>query len=201
MRVSSHNILIVCSVFVVASLVVGASEVASPRSTSFGTPNDTVVIEAAGQGNLTVVEESIAAHASVDGTEKKRGATALHFAAANGHRTTVAFLIGKGAAIDASDAGGATPLVYAAYSGHVDVVRDLLDARANFNIVPAAAPTPLMAALQSGSSVVVRMLVAAGADPELRDSFGLTPRQFARQIGATSLEEALSTPVNSGVSR
>lgn len=141
-----------------------------------------LMIEASAQGNIVIVRAKVEAGEPISGAEPKRGATALHCAAANGHRNTVAFLIGKGAETNASDANGATPLVYAAYSGHVDVVRDLLDAKANSNVVPTAAPTPLVAALQSGSARVVRLLVANGADPDLSDAFGVRPRQFAHQL-------------------
>lgn len=61
----------------------------------------------------------------------KRGRTALHLAAANGHIFMVALLLGQGADINACDKNGWTALHFAAKAGYLNVVKLLTESGAS----------------------------------------------------------------------
>ncbi len=70
--------------------------------------------------------------AAVDGLQQP-GLTALHYAAANGHKAVVDLLLSKGAKADAKTAGGVTPLHLATLKGYETVAKALLAAGAPVN--------------------------------------------------------------------
>ena len=61
----------------------------------------------------------------------KPGWTPLHYAATNGHLTTMALLLDEHAYIDAASPNGTTPLMMAAHYGTVEAVKLLLAAGAD----------------------------------------------------------------------
>jgi ankyrin repeat protein len=76
------------------------------------------------------------------------GLTALHFAAREGHRRTVAALVDAGANVNAaSPADRGTPLLIAVVNGHFDVAVDLLEHGADPNLANDAGIAPLYAAI------------------------------------------------------
>lgn len=66
--------------------------------------------------------------------KNNRGLALLDLAAANGHLTTVEFLVNNGANISAQDNNGYTPLHNAAARGHTEIVQLLLDKDAKINV-------------------------------------------------------------------
>jgi ankyrin repeat protein len=75
----------------------------------------------------------------IDGDE----ATALHWAAANGHQDTMSTLLNAGARIDEKDMQGRTPLHEAARSGNEGAVLRLIEAGASIDAKDNACKTPL----------------------------------------------------------
>ncbi len=76
------------------------------------------------------------------------GLTALHFAAREGHLSTVQALLESGAAVNpASPADHSTPLLIATANGHFGVAAYLLEHGANPNVANEAGVTPLFAVI------------------------------------------------------
>jgi uncharacterized protein len=132
------------------------------------------LFEAAGQGDLAVVERLLGEGVEVD--ERGRNAeTPLIAAALAGEAAIAKLLIARGADVMARNRGGLTPLHAAAYSGSVDVARLLLDNGADLedrNNVAGA--TPLILAAEENRVVVAELLIARGADLNVTDRDGFT---------------------------
>lgn len=89
------------------------------------------------------------------------GLTPLHFAARNGHRDVVEFLLMKGADVDAEDSDMDTPLHYAAGMGHSDVVAVLIAKGADISAEDSQGKTALK--WSKGYDDVADLLRRAGA--------------------------------------
>lgn len=84
---------------------------------------------------------------------------ALHAAARNGHRDVVAYLLDRGANIDAKGVFGATGLHWAAINGHQEAVEFLVKHGANLTITDSKFDsTPEEWAQEGGHSSIVAML-------------------------------------------
>ena len=119
---------------------------------------------------------------------KQGGFAALHFAAREGHRSTVALLADRGAEIDQPTAGDrSSPLLVAVVNGNYDVARDLLQRGADPNLTSDDGAGPLFATLNIEWSLrtwypqpqafrqqetryleLMKFLLDAGADPNQR---------------------------------
>jgi len=126
-------------------------------------------------------------------------ASALHYAAYNGHRKVVQILLEQGAdlkdtttkAIPLVDSGS-TPLHTAAGCGHVEVVDLLLARRANVRARNGEDCTPLHAAAHHASheSGVIGTLLRWGANLEAT-AHGETVEEWARAKGKHELLRVL----------
>ena len=94
---------------VAAVLVVGCGESQSPEPPPTKAP-DIWFHDAAGDGNIEVVKQQIAAGADVNAKGGVRGGTPLHYAAVEGHKEITELLIANGADVNAKDRGGFMPL-------------------------------------------------------------------------------------------
>ena len=151
---------------------------------------DTALQAAAFQGKLDVVQIIVDAGEPVNPANPENGSpgdTPLHAAALGCQAPVVAFLLGKGAAVNARDNIKETPLHEAVVGDHldepsgnrsnsrqecVDVVRMLLQAGADVNAISLFAPrTPLTKAAKdchkNAQLQVIQMLLDAGANPLL----------------------------------
>jgi ankyrin repeat protein len=98
------------------------------------------------------------------------GQTPLMDGATAGSAEAMAFLIDKGADVDAQNPFGTTALMMSATD--VAKVRLLLDRGAKVNVASKQGRTALfIAAMSDGSAPLVRMLIAKGADVRARDAF------------------------------
>ena len=175
----------------------------------------TALIFAAREGNEAAVRELIASGAKVmarttvgpeppfrpnggtqgKGVEKapKRGMraaipggkTALHYAARDGHLSTVQVLLDAGAVLDDRDPNGITPLLYAASNDRVEVARLLIARGADVNAVDWYGRSSLWCAIdvrnrdtpqpamgpgtdREGNFALAQLLLEKGANPNPR---------------------------------
>ena len=122
------------------------------------------LVQFAGQGDAAVVETFLEAGMPPDAAEPRRGATALIFAAGNGHVAIVTRLLAAGADVNRPDREGTTALAAACYYARAPVVEMLLTKGADPRMASKDAASALDAAIWGGDARIVTMLVAAGAD-------------------------------------
>jgi ankyrin repeat protein len=108
------------------------------------------------------------------------GDTALIMTIARQDHDWAAFLISKGADVNAPGKGGDTPLITAARVGFGDAVEWLLSAKARVDAANRMGETPLIVAVQQRQVPIVKLLLNAGADPDKTDTAaGLSAREYA----------------------
>jgi hypothetical protein len=110
-------------------------------------PTETAVLEsvfdASKSGDAAKLEELLKVEpgwASI--RDAKRGATPLHYAAANNRKPTAELLLSQGADVNAKDHDGKTPLHWAAEAGAKSVARQLLEHKADINAKDKDGKTP-----------------------------------------------------------
>ena len=139
---------------------------------------------------------------NVKGTVGEYGleATALHWAAKQGHLETVILLLSKKADVNSLTAPDAsTPLMFAASSGHAVIVGLLLEHKADVNATDDHGTTALKSAAAHGHLAVVRTLIEKSTwlDFAARDQIeGMTAEDWARKNG--HLEVAQLIKVSTG---
>ncbi len=133
-------------------------------------------------------EPPVRALTSAQQIGRQGGFSALHYAAREGHRSTAALLLGRGADIDHPTGGDqSSPMLVAVINGNYDLGRDLLERGADPNLVSDDGAAPLFATLNIEWSLrtwypqpqafrqqetdyleFMRLLLEAGADPNQR---------------------------------
>ncbi|XP_068428126.1 ankyrin repeat and SOCS box protein 1 isoform X2 [Clinocottus analis] len=98
--------------------------------------------------------------------------TPLRIAATAGHAACVAYLLGRGAAVDPVDVKGQTALYVAVVNGHLDCVRLLLRAGADPNGSRHHRSTPLYHAARVGKLDVLQELIRFKADVDMDHLLG-----------------------------
>jgi len=119
------------------------------------------------------------------------GRTYLHRAAEGGCAGAVKALVGRGAAVDATDAAGLTALHVAALAGRGDVLAALLSAGASTTKAAGDGRSALHLAALAGRADAVKALLAKGADPNAKDAAGRTPLLLAAAAGDAETVSAL----------
>ena len=117
--------------------------------------------------------------------------TAVHKAAAKGHKDTVPLLLSKGASIEAKDMSNWTPLHHAARGGHTSTVELLLSEGASIEAVAKSRRTPLHLAAWQGHTGTVELLLSKGASIEAKADSERTSLHLAAWKGHTSTVELL----------
>ena len=129
----------------------------------------TVLMLASGRGLVAFVRELVNRGADVN-AEDGDNWTPLLFAAKEGHRDVVQFLLEQGGAdLEHRDMGGWTALMWAAYKGHAEVVALLLEKGADINAHGNYHLGPMLWAAGRGHADIVRLLVQRGSKVNVGD--------------------------------
>jgi len=107
----------------------------------------------------------------------------LMLAVLQGDAKKAAFVLTRGANVDAATDAGDTALTLAAALGHAEVVKALVANRCKVNARAYRHTTALMAAAKSGYVDVVRLLIAGGAEINAGDQDGETGLILAARQG------------------
>jgi ankyrin repeat protein len=132
----------------------------------------------------------------------------LDAAARSSSARIVAYLLDKGANVNAGEADGRTALYQAVRLGKAQVAEELIRRHATLNAQTAEGWVPLHLAVHNGMESTVRLLVTSGALINVRDREGKTPLAWARGNvpsewpkewrGTRATPEILDFLVNSG---
>ena len=123
-----------------------------------------LLVIAAGQGNVTLLERLLARGHNVN-WQNAEGETALANAASQGQETTLQQLLSAGADTQLQDKNGRTPLMLAAASGHVGALTLLHEAGGNVNQQDQQEHTALTLAAANGQvNAVAWLLLGSDAD-------------------------------------
>jgi ankyrin repeat protein len=109
-------------------------------------------------GDLAKVRAFIDQGADVNEKKGMMQVTALHSAAAGGHKEVVEFLINMGSDVSAQNRAGQTPLHIAAGGGYLDVVRLLIKSGADVHAKDRGGRTPMDLAQKAEHKEVVDLL-------------------------------------------
>lgn len=137
------------------------------------------IVKATQYGAFSRVKELVEAGWDVNQPDHET-VTLLHWAAINNRREIIAYLLSKGAIVDA--VGGelqATPLHWAARQGHLEACVLLLRAGADAAREDAEGCACLHLAAQFGHTAVVAYLVARGTPADSPDAGGMTPLMWS----------------------
>jgi len=151
---------------------------------------------AAGSGNLESVKLLIKAGAKINPGICKRkgcdddGSTPLHNAAWRSPEI-IAYLIEKGAYVNAENEDGNTALHSAARGDSSESVVILCKSGAKLNVKNKNGQTPLHFATQKGNPEMVKTLLSFGADASQQDEKGYTPLHYAAISGYSDIAAAL----------
>ncbi len=174
---------------------------------------ETALMLVARTGNVEAAKLLVKAGAKVDAREKWGGQTALIWAAAQDQPQMIAFLVSKGAEVDAHSVvrdwprrmtaeerpkdmnrGGMSGLMFAAREGHVDAVRTLLKAGANPDFTDPDGSTALIVALMNGHWDTAKLLIDAGADVNMWDLWGQSPLYMAVDMNTLPTSARIDLP-------
>ena len=139
-----------------------------------------------------VVETLLSKSTAIVGATDRRGRTAMHFAAANGHDTVLARLIEAGATLNGVDNDGWSPLFYAVMRQDVTAVRLLLHHGSVVNLADWTGATALHHAAHVGDRDIVVELVTHNSDLRAVDTHrGLRASEMAGEQGHLEVAELL----------
>lgn len=182
-----------------AALVAGAV-LASPARADFS--DGYKFLEAVKKKDGEKVEQAIMDSGQIiNSKDVTSGETALHIVTARRDMTWLAYLIGKGANVNAADDRGRTPLELAVNLGWRDGAQLLLDHKAFPDPANDAGETPLIFAVHRKDALMAKALLDAGADPDRADNSGRSARDYAHnETGAirTTIDAAEKKKTRSG---
>jgi uncharacterized protein len=156
------------------------------------------LVEAAGAGDLALVQSMLAAGADVnardglDAQNQKHGITPLMLAAAEGHTEVVRALLAANANPNIGQYDGTTALMNAAENGRVEVLKLLLAAKADPSPMwkQGGGRSALVKALMVGHLDTALLLVEGGADVNANTNYSESALRLAA-LGNTPRHEAL----------
>ena len=122
----------------------------------------TPLLLAAGNGFTDICGLLLAHGSNVNEVMLKTNDTALHYAAAKGHKAVVEALLSWGAIVDPQDHIGGTPLYVACQEGHLACVLALLKAGASVSLPTKYGTLPIHAAATRNRVEIIRTLLDNG---------------------------------------
>lgn len=152
--------------------------------------NDSQLFAASQAGNVSRIEQSIAAGASINATDNLKR-TPLFAAAFCNHPRAIKLLIDRGSEVNAKDFLGMSALEAAVVMGWQEAAQALLARGADINMRNAAGRTPLHMAAAADDMAMVELLLGHGANPRIRDKDGNSAAALAKLNGHDTAAAAI----------
>ena len=127
-----------------------------------------------------VIDELLAADATLADEPDDYKMRPLHWAARAGASDCAATLFERGVEIEAIDISKATPLHFAAHNGKEEIIWLLAESGADLDIPDASGRTALHLASYNGSIEAAEALIVLGASTTAKTKKGKTPLEVAR---------------------
>ena len=145
------------------------------------------------EGHVEVMKLMIMHGVNLDGTDPRKGRTALHVAAASGRVEAIRVLTRAGCSLDVRDSSNGTPLHTCVAHSSCAAVAALAAVGADLNKASAEGDTPLHLGSSAARSRLdaVKALLAAGVDTGARNHEGSSALDLAAKAGHVALIEAL----------
>lgn len=152
--------------------------------------NDMKLFAATGAGDMTQIEQLIAAGANINAADSLKR-TALFAAVFCNRPQAIDLLIDRGSDMNARDFSGMSPLHAAVVVGAMDAAQALIAKGANLDTQNTAGRTPLHLAAATNQIAMVELLLEHGANAQARDKNGNAAAFLAADNGHTSVSAAL----------
>jgi ankyrin repeat protein len=149
-----------------------------------------VAAQAISHGDLSALEQTLAADANVAQYVTPEGWSLLHLAAYYGHSALVKTLLAHGASAGTRSTNSTANMpLHAAIAGAADhaCVKLLLAGGAGIHATGGHDVTPLHLAASRNDRALCELLLALGADPRARMEGGSMPHQVAHDRGHVEL--------------
>jgi ankyrin repeat protein len=147
---------------------------------------------AARAGDLATVRALVEKDVKLALARDEAGRTPLHLAAGSGRADVAAYLVARGADVNAADNNAWTPLHAAAAADRDEAVRILIDGKAALESRTSEGETPLAVAAGRGAARAAARLLQAGAATEAANAYGRTPLLLvARESGKADIARLL----------
>lgn len=184
MKLIRHLLYALCAVYLGFSTQLHAAQ---PTRTHAQSAADKVaqLCQAAFEGNVGTLRYLIEKMNMSPNVLDKDSFSPLHYAAYNGHRAAITYLIHMGANIRAHDQHGFMPIHMAAIKGHTPCIKLFVHLGNNHNELDAIKQTILHIACREGHLATIKYLIRQKMDPCLQNAHGLTPMHRAAQGGHT----------------
>lgn len=140
---------------------------------SSGSPGRTILMGAAENGHLEVVNLLLEKGAQIEAKNAK-GNTALMIASELGQNAVVQRLLEQGAKVNKTNNTGFTPFMKAALFGRAQTMAILIKGGAQINTPTSNGTTPLMLAAEQGHTESVSLLIQSGANLTAKDEYQYT---------------------------
>lgn len=147
------------------------------------------------QGEVSEVAAHLSKDSSLLNKQDERGFTPLMWAAAFGEKTTVDFLLDKGADPKTIARERESALTLASSGGYVDIVESLLRRGADINTYDWNGGTPLLYAVRGNHIKCVQALLASGADMTIESESGYSPMALAFALGHKKIQKVLENHI------
>ncbi|GLH10994.1 Transient receptor potential channel pyrexia [Gryllus bimaculatus] len=167
-----------------------ASNVNSKASQSLKSKNSSMLLQAAGQGNLKrmqfLIDDGV-----LPSLRNSKGLTALHVACINGHIECCKLLLNRGANVASEDVYGRSSLHLASSRGQIQCINILLKHGAKIEKGDKNGMNALHTAAINGHADCITYLVENGADVSSRDGRNRTALHIAAKSGQATCVSVL----------
>lgn len=144
------------------------------RIISIGLVDNSLLLHAANEGLLSMVETLLASGGDANATDHE-GTSALFYATAKGHVAIMRLLIAKGAEVNCRFKNDISALHKAVHNSHTSAVHLLISNGATIDIRDGHNATPLHNASRREHEQIAKMLLNNGADVNAKTDTGETP--------------------------